>query len=142
GKGGGTLEQLARAKVVAFDKTGTLTHGEPTVVHVRPTGGLSESELLRLVASAEQYSSHVLAASIVSTARERGLELGSATDAREEATNGVTATIDGRLVVVGKRAFIEQNAGRTVSTPLESGQLGVYVAVDGKVAGAIVLSDS
>ena len=141
-KGGGTLEQLARTKTVAFDKTGTLTHGKPTVVEVRPTNSLTEGELLRLVASAEQYSSHVLAASIVATARERGLELGSATDAREEATNGVTATIDGRLVVVGKRAFIEQHAGSTPATAVESGQLGVYVAVDGEVAGAIVLSDS
>lgn len=141
-KGGGTLEQLARATTVAFDKTGTLTHGEPTVVEVRPAGAVTETELLRLVASAEQYSSHVLAASIVATARQRGLELGSATDAREEATNGVAATIDGRFVVVGKRAFIEQHVGSVPATRLESGQLGVYVAVDGELAGAVVLSDS
>lgn len=141
-KGGGTLEQLARTTTVAFDKTGTLTRGEPTVAEVRPEEGSSEDELLRLVASAEQYSSHVLASSIVETARERGLELGTATDAREEATNGVTATIDGRAVVVGKRAFAEKHAPGTRRTPLASGQLGVYVAVDGKAAGAIVLSDS
>lgn len=141
-KGGGTLEQLARTKTVAFDKTGTLTHGEPTVVEVRPAAGLDEGELLRLVASAEQYSSHVLAASIVSAAHDRGLELGSSTDAREEATNGVIATIDGKQVVVGKHAYVDQRTGGVSRTPLESGQLGVYVAVDGKVAGAVVLSDS
>lgn len=141
-KGGGTLEQLARTRTVAFDKTGTLTRGEPTVAEVRPEAGLSETELLRLVASAEQYSSHVLASSIVESARARGLELGTAMDAREEATNGVTATIDGRRVVVGKRAFVAQHAPDTMATPLVSGQLGVYVAVDGEAAGAIVLSDS
>jgi len=65
-KDAGTLERLSQVKTVAFDKTGTLTHGEPEVVKVVPQGPLSTTEeLLSLVASAEQYSSHVLARAIV-----------------------------------------------------------------------------
>lgn len=145
-KGGGTLEQLARARTVAFDKTGTLTHGEPTVVEVRPAGGLSEDELFSLVASAEAYSSHVLATSIVRAAHERGLPVYAASTAREEATNGVIATIDeqgagGREVVVGKFRLVVEHAPDAVATTVSSGELSVYVAVDGRFAGTILLSD-
>ena len=140
-KGGGTLEQLARAKTVALDKTGTLTHGEPTVVAVHPVGGISDDELFSLVASAEQYSSHVLAQSLITSARERGFALQAATAAREIATHGVIATIDGREVIVGKRSFVAEHATGVVATPLVSGQLSVYVSIDGAFAGAIVVSD-
>ena len=140
-KGGGTLEQLSRARTVAFDKTGTLTHGDPTVVAIRPSGNLTEDELFILVASAEVYSSHVLATSIVDAAHERGLPLRTATTAREEATNGVIARIDGREVVVGKFRFVTEHAPDARATTIASGELSVYVAVDGEFAGAILLSD-
>lgn len=140
-KGGGTLEQLSRARSVAFDKTGTLTHGDPTVVAVRPSATLDEDELLALVASAEQYSSHALASSIVAVARERGLTLRDATKAHEEATNGVVAVIDGRDVVVGKLAFVAAAAPDTRATQIKGGEMAVYVAVDGQFAGTILLSD-
>lgn len=140
-KGGGTLEQLSRARTVAFDKTGTLTHGDPTVVAIRPSGTLGEDELFALVASAEAYSSHVLASAIVEAAYERGLTLRDATTAREEATNGVVAVIDGREVVVGKLRFVAQHAPDAQATPIASGELAVYVAVDGRFAGALLLSD-
>ncbi len=140
-KGGGTLEQLSRARTVAFDKTGTLTHGNPTVIAIRPSGLLSEDELFGLVASAEQYSSHVLASTIVEAAYERGLAPREATTAREEATNGVTAVIDGHEVVVGKLAFVAAAAPEAQATPIASGEMAVYVAIDGRFAGAILLSD-
>jgi P-type E1-E2 ATPase len=140
-KNGGTLEQLARARTIAFDKTGTLTHGEPAVVAVHPAGGITENELFRLVASAEQYSSHVLARSLIASARQRGLILSSADDAREIATNGVVATIAGRRVVVGKRSFVAEHASDVAAPRLESGQLSVYVSVDDTFAGTVILSD-
>jgi heavy metal translocating P-type ATPase len=145
-KGGGTLEKLARARTVAFDKTGTLTRGEPTVVEVRPAGGMDEDELFSLVASAEVYSSHVLATSIVRAAHERRLPIHAASAAREEATNGVVATIgDGgaarQEVVVGKLQLVAQHAPDAVATRIASGESAVYVAVDGRFAGAILLSD-
>ncbi|MGH8800915.1 MAG: heavy metal translocating P-type ATPase, partial [Casimicrobiaceae bacterium] len=140
-KGGATLEQLSRARTVAFDKTGTLTHGDPTVVAIRSSGSLDEHELFVLVASAEAYSSHALAAAIVDAAYERGLTLRGAATAREEATNGVVAEIDGQTVVVGKLRFVARHAPGTRTTATASGELAVYVAVDGEFAGAIVLSD-
>lgn len=140
-KGGGTLEQLSRARTAAFDKTGTLTHGNPAVVAVRPATGFGEDELYALVASAETYSSHVLATAIVEGARERGLALTSVTSAREEATNGVVAMIGGREVVVGKLRFVREHAADAEATVIESGEMSVSVAVDGRFAGTIVLSD-
>src|SRR5664279_2920263 len=71
-KNAGTLEVLPRVKRVVFDKTGTLTSGTPEVVAIRPEGERSEEALLTLVAAAEQYSSHVLAASLVAEAQKRG----------------------------------------------------------------------
>lgn len=140
-KGGGTLEQLSRARTAAFDKTGTLTYGDPTVVSVRPVESFSEDELFALVASAETYSSHVLATAIVRDAHERGLTLTSVTRAREEATNGVVAVIGGREVVVGKLLFVQEHAPDAQATLIVSGEMSVYVAVDGEYAGAIILSD-
>lgn len=140
-KGGGTLEKLSRARTVGFDKTGTLTLGSPVVVDVRSSHGITDNELLTLVASAEIYSSHVLATAIVNDAHERGLELSSATKAREEATNGVVALFDHREVVVGKLRFVQEHAPEAVATTMKSGEMSVYVAVDGKFAGSIILSD-
>lgn len=140
-KSGGTLEQLARIHTVAFDKTGTLTRGTPQVIAVRPAGGVSEERLLASVASAEQYSSHVLARSVLEEAAHRGIELVPARDAREEATNGVAATIGGARVTVGKRSFVtEQGAVVTDALP-KGGQSSVYAAVDGRYAGEVVLAD-
>jgi len=141
-KGAGTLEKLSRAKTVAFDKTGTLTAGQPTVSRVSAAGAFSETEVLGLAAAAEQYSSHVLAASIVNAARERGLDVLGATDAREEEAHGVVATIAGRTVVVGKLGFIATHAADAEAITLAGGQLSVYVSVDGVFAGAIILSDA
>ncbi|HBS74152.1 MAG TPA: heavy metal translocating P-type ATPase, partial [Microbacterium sp.] len=97
-----------------FDKTGTLTQGQPTLVDVRPVGGFEAGELLQLAASAEQYSSHVLADSIRRAAVERGIDLLAAEEASEVATNGVTAVIGGRTVVVGKPSYVASVAADTV----------------------------
>ncbi|KQM82823.1 heavy metal translocating P-type ATPase [Agromyces sp. Leaf222] len=140
-KGGGVLEQLASAKTAVFDKTGTLTRGEPTLVEIRAAGGLGADELLAAVATAEQYSSHVLAASFIAAARDRGLPLGEAESAEETATNGVRARIDGREVVVGKFAFVREHAPDAVRTVIAPGELAVYVAIDGTYAGALLASD-
>ncbi|MFE6965879.1 heavy metal translocating P-type ATPase [Agromyces sp. NPDC057679] len=140
-KGGGVLELLARAKTAVFDKTGTLTHGEPRLVAIRPEPGFSADELLGLVASAEQYSSHVLAASMIEAAKQQGLPLTEAEWAREAATNGVTAKLGDREVVVGKFAFVQAQAAEAQRTAIAPGELAVYVAVDGRYAGALLASD-
>ncbi|TFD29463.1 heavy metal translocating P-type ATPase [Cryobacterium cryoconiti] len=141
-KGGGVLEMLSRAKTVVFDKTGTLTHGTPTIARVLPQPGFGEDELLALAASAEQYSSHVLAASVIAAARSRGLELTSTETANEVPAHGVVARLGDREVTVGKLSYIRDRAPDAVAAPLEGGELAIYLAVDGRFAGSIVASDS
>ena len=141
-KSSATLEKFHRAQAFAFDKTGTLTQGEPSLVDVRATGTIEPDELLRLAASVEQFSAHVLAAAVTQAATARSLPLSGSTDAEESTANGVTANIDGHTVVVGKRAFISAAVGREIGrTPLESGELAVYVASDGTSAGSLVFRD-
>ncbi|UPL18048.1 heavy metal translocating P-type ATPase [Microbacterium aurugineum] len=140
-KGGAVLEQIARVRSAAFDKTGTLTQGRPELVDVRPTNGFDADELLQLAASAEQYSTHVLAEGIRRAAEQRGLPLHSAEEAREEATNGVVARIGGRVVVVGKPAYVSSHAPDTVRATLDVSQAAAYVCVDGRFAGVLVLAD-
>jgi len=137
----GVLEQLSRIKTAAFDKTGTLTYGRPSLVGIRTSGSFTEDAVLGLAASAEQYSSHVLAASVMDAARARGLVFGTATEANEFATHGVRARFEGRDVVVGKPNFVAESAAGLVETELASGELAIYVGVAGEFAGALVMSD-
>jgi len=140
-KGGAVIEQLASVRSAAFDKTGTLTEGRPDLVAVRPANGIDASALLRLAAAAEQYSSHVLADGIRRAAVARGIEPPRADEASETATNGVTARVEGRTVVVGKPAYIDGIVGGVHRTELLPGELAASVAIDGAYAGSLVLAD-
>lgn len=141
-KDAGTLERLARVKSVAFDKTGTLTYGHPEVVAVHPArSDVSPDDVLQLVGSTEQYSTHVLAAALREEALSRGLPLLEAESAREVATHGVEATFGGRQVVVGKPAFVQEHAADLIRHRLGPGEAAVYVAVDGVFAGTVVVRD-
>jgi heavy metal translocating P-type ATPase len=148
-KGGGTLEQLSRVRSAAFDKTGTITSGRPTLQRLLPAPGFSEDDLLALAASAEVYSSHVLAESVVGVAKERGLRLIEAASADEAATNGVEATLEGATMPdgggvarVGKPAWVRGHAPALTAADLEAGELAIYVALDDRFAGAIVMRDA
>lgn len=144
-KNGGTLEKLSRIRVAAFDKTGTLTGGRPVLLEIRAAGkgaGIGTDELLQWAASAEQYSSHVLAASVMEAAARRNLPLLAARDATEYATHGVWADFGSCTVVVGKRSFVAEKAAWVEKARLTSGQMAVYVGVDGVFAGALIMSDA
>lgn len=141
-KDGGTLERLAAVRSVAFDKTGTLTAGIPKLRGIHPVPGIGEDELLALVAAAEQYSSHVLAASIVAEATQRSLEITPASEAGEVATRGVSARVGQRLVLVGKPAWIRTQVRDVVAYELAPGESSVYVGIDGSFAGVLVLADA
>ncbi len=141
-KGGAVIETLSRVRSAAFDKTGTLTRGRPALIDVRPEAGFSADEVLQLAASAEQYSSHALAEGIRAAARSRGLALLTAEDAGEVATNGVMARIGGRVVVVGKPAYVTSLVPAFSRTDLAPGEAAAYVAIDGRHAGALVLADA
>jgi P-type E1-E2 ATPase len=132
---------LARVRTAAFDKTGTLTYGRPALVEVRTAGTLAEDEVLRLAASAEQYSSHVLAASVMEAARSRVLAFQRASEATEYATHGVRARLDGQDVVVGKPNFVAESATGVEEAKLASGQLAIYVGVGQEFVGCLIMSD-
>lgn len=140
-KGGGVLETLARVRTVVFDKTGTLTIGAPTITRILPRDPWDEEQLLTRVASAEKFSSHVLAASLVAAALDRGLELLPAKNASEVAAQGVSATIAGHRIDIGTLAFATAAASDTEAAALEVGELAIYVAIDGRFAGTVVASD-
>ncbi|MDN4612842.1 heavy metal translocating P-type ATPase [Leifsonia sp. F6_8S_P_1B] len=140
-RNGTVFEGLASARTAVFDKTGTLTTGRPVLREVRPAAGMEADELLALTASAEQYSSHVLAASVVAAAAERGLALRPVTDAEERATDGVVARVGGREVAVGKFRFVRSFAPDVERQPFAAGELAIYVAVDGAFGGTIIERD-
>ena len=140
-KGGATLEALSRAKSAAFDKTGTVTFGRPRIDRIIPADGVDEARLLQLTATAEQFSSHVLADGIIEAAEERGLATLDARDASEIATNGVSAIIDGQNVRVGKKSFIEEIVGEVSQPDLHASQTAVYISVDARLGGVILMAD-
>ena len=139
-KGGGPLEALARARVMLFDKTGTLTAGRPRLatIDVGPATdatALDQGEVLRLAASVEQLSPHVLASSIVHAARERGLDLSMPDDVVERPGAGVSGLVDGRRVAVGTADFCATEGGlprwaRDTQAPGRDRGLDVHVRAD------------
>ena len=146
-KGGGALERLAGGTVLLLDKTGTLTEGHPTVAEVVPAGPLVVDEVLRLAASVEQVSPHVLASAVVRAARQRDLVLVLPTEVEEIPAHGVRGRVEGRLVSVGKAGWILPAGAaprwvRTVRRRADlDGALTMFVAVDGEPVGAVVLDD-
>ncbi|MBS1868818.1 MAG: heavy metal translocating P-type ATPase [Actinobacteria bacterium] len=148
-KGGSALEGLAAARTVLFDKTGTLTLGRPAVELVVPFDGAPGDELLRLAASAEQLSAHVLAEAIVHDAQARGLALQAPAGAHEDAGDGIEATVGGHRVGVGGERWLHARgfapAGGDARPPAldgaAPGRALVHVGVDGRVAGALVMAD-
>jgi heavy metal translocating P-type ATPase len=140
-KGGGVLEKLARARTVVFDKTGTLTYGAPSIARVRPEPPFTENDLLTLAASAEQYSSHVLAAAVLAAADQRDLTLQRTDSAEEVPAHGVVAEFGDRVVVVGKLSFVAEHVPDAYPADLVGGELAIYLAVDGRFAGCLVAAD-
>ena len=142
------LETAQKIDTIVLDKTGTITHGTPALTDLIVSGDLTEDDLLRLVASAEQTSEHPLGAAIVAGAKARGVELVKATDFESVTGKGVRAIIDGRHVLVGNERFIEdagvgvdgfaEPAGR-LST---DGKTPMAAIVDGKLAGVIGVADT
>ena len=147
-KGAGAIETLGQARTVLFDKTGTLTVGTPDVREVISAGGWEPAELLRLAASVDQLSAHVLGEALVVAAKEAELELTMPEDVHEEPGQGIEGRVDTYRVAVGSRAFArargvpEHEIVATASTTTRgSGEAHVVVAIDGHVGGVIVMAD-
>ena len=140
-KGGGVLESLARIRTAVFDKTGTLTHGTPTVSRITAHAPFDETTVLALAASCEQYSSHVLASSIVAEAQRRGIALQDVTESSESEARGISAIVGSRRVSLGSLAFVRASDPSAPQQDIQGGELAIYVTVDDRYAGVIVASD-
>lgn len=143
-RGGGPLESLGRATTLVLDKTGTLTSGRPRGTDVVVAPGRTVDEVLRLAASADQLSPHVLASAIVDEARQRGLSLSMPGAVEEEAGTGVSAMVDGHRVHVGNLGFHGEFADwgdSVLSRASLDGAVVAWVRIDGELAGAILLAD-
>jgi heavy metal translocating P-type ATPase len=145
-KSGGALERLAGARVLLFDKTGTLTAGAPAVAEVDAVDGDGD-QLLRLAASLDQVSQHVLAGAIVRAAADRHLPLDFPADVVEEPGRGIRGRVGGRRVAVGKAAWAVPGrplppwARRLRRRGALEGFSTVFVALDGRLAGALGVHD-
>ena len=147
-KGTPAIESLGEARTVLFDKTGTLTVGTPEVREIVTTGDLDGSELLRLAASLDQMSAHVLGEALVAAAQEAELQLTMPAHVQEEPGQGIAGSVEGHHVLVGSRAFMHDGAvprseieTAARATTRGSGEAHVAVAVDGHIAGVIVMAD-
>jgi Cu+-exporting ATPase len=140
------LETLERVDTLVLDKTGTLTEGRPRLTRV-VAEGVSEEELLRVVASLERASEHPLGAAIVAGAEERGAGLAEVKEFASVTGGGVTGVVDGRRVAVGTWALLREE-GLEASALEEraeamrrDGQTVMLVAMDGRAAGVIAVAD-
>ncbi len=140
-KGGNYMEALAKAETVVMDKTGTLTLGVFSVDIVHPSV-VSESELLYLAATAEQFSTHPVAEALRS-ACDKEIEKDALTDVREIAGQGIKALIGGKTVLVGNDKLMASAGVEHRSCKACAAHTGtmIHVAVDGQYAGHIVISD-
>jgi heavy metal translocating P-type ATPase len=144
-KGGKAIETLARVRSLVIDKTGTLTVGQARIVSTNPVDGMTPDELLRVAASLDQASKHVIAQTIVAAAHSKGLSLAVPSDVIETPGEGVVGRVEGRRVVVGGLRFVAGKAADAGPSLLPRdrppGALAVAVAVDGKLAGVLILAD-
>ena len=141
-KGGVSLEAMKHISAVVMDKTGTITQGNFVLQEVLPVSGVSEEELLRLCASSEQTSTHPIANSIVSAAKERGIELLHPESAQEIAGHGICAVLPEATILCGNAKLMEQYHVSLPSLRSDSFGTQVLVAKDGKWIGSLVISDT
>lgn len=146
-KGGGALESLGRARVLLFDKTGTLTAGRPVVTGVEAPGAFDSNEVLRLAASLDQMSPHILASAIMHAARERHIVLSFPENVEDETGQGLRGRVEGHDVAVGRIDWVTSGqpqpewARRLRRRTSFEGSANVFVAIDGALAGAMILDD-
>lgn len=136
-KGSNNLEALSRVETVALDKTGTLTHGVFRVNHIKPEK-VSEEELLRVCAAAEQFSNHPISRSVLEAYRHQPEKIDSA-DYEEIAGRGIRTQLDGKTVLVGNAKLMKEN-GVVYREAKEMGTV-VYVAREQEFLGYLVISD-
>jgi Cu+-exporting ATPase len=142
------MEVMEKVTTVVVDKTGTLTEGKPRLTQVIPANGVSADDLLLTAASVEQNSEHPLAAAMVRGAKDRNVKLHPVTDFNSITGGGVVGKLGGREIAVGKLKFLQDRHVTDLegiepkATVLQAeGQTAMFVAINGKAAGIITVSD-
>ena len=141
------LELMEKIDTLVIDKTGTLTLGKPRLIEVKPVSGFDEAEVLRLSAALEKGSEHPLAAAIVGGAEERGVDLPATSAFASHTGKGVSGIVDGRNVALGNKVLLTELGVNASLLEAEAdhlradGQGVMFVAIDGKLAGLVVVAD-
>lgn len=144
-KGGRALEILARVRALVIDKTGTLTHGRAHIVATDVVADVSADEILRLAASLDQASKHIMAQTIVDEARSKGLGLTIPSNVVETPGEGIEGCVDDHHVIVGGLRFVGGKIGATSLSRLHThrppGSVAVAVGMDARLVGVLILVD-
>lgn len=140
------IELAARINAFIFDKTGTLTTGKLAVSRLAPIGDTTPADLLRIAASAEKYSNHPTAKALAQLAEEAGVPLPEPKDFAETAGRGITATVDGAKILVGRAAWLKDNNVtedflKSVDLNETEGWSLIFVARNGQCIGWVGLQD-
>jgi Cu+-exporting ATPase len=145
-KGGAALEQAYKMTTIVLDKTGTVTEGKPALTNLTAFG-LPENEVLRLVAAVEALSEHPLAAAIVKATKEKGLTVPAAEKFEAILGRGVIASVEGREVLIGNRAFLEERSIPVDAALPEAERLAIegktpmFAAISGNLAAILAVAD-
>ncbi|MFZ1937049.1 MAG: heavy metal translocating P-type ATPase [Thermoguttaceae bacterium] len=148
-KGSNYLELLAEADTLIFDKTGTMTVGRPEVISVIPMKAeVPLRDVLQYAGAAEETSTHPMAAAIVEKVRRNGWQIPSHHDTQVHVARGVETHVDGRIIRVGSRRFMQENAielapaVEAVNRLVRAGENIVYVAEGGELLGVLGIQDA
>ena len=141
------LERFEKVDTLVVDKTGTLTEGKPRVIAVSPADGFDENTILSLAASLERYSEHPLAAAIVGSAKDRGLEIKDVNDFGSLTGKGISGKVGQRQVAVGNAALLKNlrvgdvNLDARTDAQRRQGATAIFVAIDGQLGGVVAVAD-
>ncbi|EGD30680.1 P-ATPase superfamily P-type ATPase copper transporter [Streptococcus sanguinis SK72] len=146
-KSGQALEAAYQLDTIVLDKTGTITIGKPSLTDLLPLGAFNRSDLLQLIASAEQHSEHPLAQAILEAAEEEGLDLLPVSHFEAIVGRGLSAQVEGRQLLVGneslmKEKSIDSSAFQEQLLELsQDGKTAMFVAIDGQLTGILAVAD-
>ena len=146
-KSGQALEAAYQLNTIVLDKTGTITIGKPSLTNLLSLGAFNRSDLLQLIASAEQHSEHPLAQAILEAAEEEGLDLLPVSHFEAIVGRGLSAQVEGRQLLVGNESLmkeknIDSSAFQEQLLELsQEGKTAMFVAVDGQLAGILAVAD-
>ncbi len=142
-KGGLFLEELAKVTTIVFDKTGTLTVGSPTVNHVEVINkNYDANQLVQLAAAADRRSNHPLAKAILNYAEKLKISYKEPTQFDVIKGRGVTAIVDGKLLLLGNKAFMQERGVVALSITNNLTDTAIFLATDNKLIGIFYISDA